>query len=51
MIPSIRRFINFHKGGLTIRLMVKQPLMKMYGRIRKLNLKLHHKVEIVTKGS
>ena len=36
-------FIHSHKGGLTIVLMVKPPLMKMYKQIRKLNLKLHLK--------
>ena len=36
-------FIHSHKGGLTIGLLVKPPLMKMYKQIRKLNLKLHLK--------
>ena len=36
-------FIHSHKGGLTIGLTVKPPLMRMYKQVRKLNVKLHLK--------
>ena len=41
-------FLHSHNGGLTVGLLVKPPLMKMYKQIRKLNLKLHLK-RIVSK--
>ena len=34
-------FIHSHKSGLTIGLMVKPPLMRIYKKIKQLNLKLH----------
>ena len=42
-------FIHSHKGSLTIGLMGKPPLMKMYKQIRKLNLKFHLKKRLIQK--
>ena len=37
-------FIHSHKGGLTIALMAKPPVMERYKQIRKLNIELHLKM-------
>ena len=42
-------FIHSHKGGLTIDLIFKPPLVRIYEQIRQLNLKLHLRLHLKPK--